>query len=76
MVDGQKLYDLDIENRQRVQTKANVYKAKVTGSSPALRPPSSTSALIATDSSLSEISPEYYRSRAPENEGRSASRMC
>jgi ribonuclease E len=30
MVDGQKLYDLDIENRQRVQTKANVYKAKIT----------------------------------------------
>ena len=24
MVDGQRLYDLDIENRQRVQTKANV----------------------------------------------------
>ena len=30
MVDSQRLCDLDIENRQRVQTKANVYKAKVT----------------------------------------------
>ena len=30
MVDGQRLYDLDIENRQRIQTKANVYKAKIT----------------------------------------------
>ena len=78
MVDGQKLYDLDIENRQRVQTKANVYKAKVTRVEPSnLRPPSSTLALIATlvppsstSSPLKEISPEYYRSRAPENEGK------
>ena len=36
MVDGQRLYDLDIENRQRVQTKANVYKAKVTRVEPSL----------------------------------------
>ena len=27
LVDGQKLYDLDIENRARVQKKANIYKA-------------------------------------------------
>ena len=37
MVDGQRLYDLDIENRQRVQTKANVYKAKSRESNLALR---------------------------------------
>ena len=36
MVDGQRLYDLDIENRQRIQTKANVYKAKVTRVEPSL----------------------------------------
>ena len=30
LIDGQHLYDLDIENRARVSTKANVYKAKVT----------------------------------------------
>lgn len=30
MVDGQKLYDLDIEKRIRVQKKSNIYKAKVT----------------------------------------------
>ena len=30
------LYDLDIENRARVQTKANVYKAKVTRVEPSL----------------------------------------
>ena len=30
MVDGQKLYDLDIEKRIRVQKKSNIYKAKIT----------------------------------------------
>ena len=42
LVDGQRLYDLDIENRARVSTKANVYKAKVTRVEPASRPPLST----------------------------------
>ena len=36
LVDGQRLYDLDIENRARLQTKANVYKAKVTRVEPSL----------------------------------------
>ena len=71
MVDGQKLYDLDIENRQRVQTKANVYKAKVTRVEPSLE-----AAFVDFGADrhgflpLKEISPEYYRSRAPENEGK------
>ena len=30
MVDGQRLYDLDIENRTRIQKKSNIYKAKIT----------------------------------------------
>ncbi|PLW68923.1 ribonuclease E [Pseudohalioglobus lutimaris] len=30
MVDGQRLYDLDIENRTRIQKKSNVYKGKIT----------------------------------------------
>ena len=30
LVDGQRLYDLDIENRTRVQKKANIYKGKIT----------------------------------------------
>jgi ribonuclease E len=30
LVDGQRLYDLDIENRTRVQKKSNVYKGKIT----------------------------------------------
>ena len=71
MVDGQKLYDLDIENRQRIQTKANVYKAKVTRVEPSLE-----AAFVDFGADrhgflpLKEISPEYYRSRAPENEGK------
>ena len=30
LVDGQKLYDLDIESRTREQKKANIYKARIT----------------------------------------------
>ncbi len=30
MVDGQRLYDLDIENRTRLQKKSNIYKGKIT----------------------------------------------
>lgn len=71
MVDGQKLYDLDIENRQRVQTKANVYKAKVTRVEPSLE-----AAFVDFGADrhgflpLKEISPDYYRSRAPEGDGK------
>ena len=38
LVDGQRLYDLDIENRTRIQKKANIYKGKVTRVEPSLRP--------------------------------------
>ena len=71
MVDGQRLYDLDIENRQRIQTKANVYKAKIARVEPSLE-----AAFVDFGADrhgflpLKEISPEYYRSRAPENEGK------
>ena len=71
MVDGQRLYDLDIENRQRIQTKANVYKAKITRVEPSLE-----AAFVDFGADrhgflpLKEISPEYYRSRAPENESK------
>ncbi len=30
MVDGQRLYDLDLENRTREQHKSNIYKGKIT----------------------------------------------
>lgn len=36
LVDGQRLYDLDIENRVREQKKANIYKAKITRVEPSL----------------------------------------
>ena len=36
LVDGQKLYDLDIENRRREQTQGNIYKGKVIRVEPSL----------------------------------------
>lgn len=36
MVDGQKLFDLDIENRTREQKKSNVYKGRITRVEPSL----------------------------------------
>ena len=36
LVDGQQLYDLDIEHRTRVQKKANIYKGKITRVEPSL----------------------------------------
>ncbi len=36
LVDGQKLYDLDIENRTREQIKSNIYKGKITRVEPSL----------------------------------------
>lgn len=36
LVDGQRLYDLDIENRLNIQKKANIYKGKVTRVEPSL----------------------------------------
>ncbi|MCK5881514.1 MAG: ribonuclease E/G, partial [Sinobacterium sp.] len=36
LVDGQKLYDLDIENRTRIQKKASIYKGIITRVEPSL----------------------------------------
>lgn len=36
LVDGQRLYDLDIENRARAQTKANIYKGRIARVEPSL----------------------------------------
>ena len=36
LVDGQRLYDLDIESRSRIQKKANIYKGKITRVEPSL----------------------------------------
>ena len=38
LVDGQRLYDLDIENRAREQKKASIYKARITRVEPSLEP--------------------------------------
>lgn len=71
LVDGQRLYDLDIENRARVSTKANVYKAKITRVEPSLE-----AAFVDFGADrhgflpLKEISPQYFRSSAPDGEGR------
>ena len=64
MVDGQRLYDLDIENRQRVQTKANVYKAKVTRVEPSL------------EAARNDVSPTRVRSQVQEAKSASAPPSC
>ena len=71
LVDGQRLYDLDIENRARGSTKANVYKAKITRVEPSLE-----AAFVDFGADrhgflpLKEIAHQYYRSTAPEGEGK------
>ena len=61
LVDGQRLYDLDIENRTRIQKKANIYKGKITRVEPSLE-----AAFVNFGAErhgflpLKEISPNYY----------------
>jgi len=68
MVDGQRLYDLDIENRTRVQKKSNIYKAKITRVEPSLE-----AAFVDFGADrhgflpLKEIAREYF-SRKPKNQ--------
>ncbi|PDH33383.1 MAG: ribonuclease E/G [Halieaceae bacterium MED-G27] len=71
LVDGQRLYDLDIENRARIQTKANVYKAKVTRVEPSLE-----AAFVDFGAErhgflpLKEIAREYHRTSAPDGDSK------
>jgi ribonuclease E len=72
MVDGQRLYDLDIENRTRASKKANVYKAKITRVEPSLE-----AAFVEFGADrhgflpLKEISREYFnQTRKPADGGR------
>ena len=64
LVDGQRLYDLDIEHRTRIQKKANIYKGKITRVEPSLE-----AAFVDFGAErhgflpLKEISPQYYKSR-------------
>ena len=61
LVDGQKLYDLDIESRVKEQKKSNIYKAKITRVEPSLE-----AAFVDFGASrhgflpLKEISREYF----------------
>ncbi|WP_373083220.1 ribonuclease E [Zhongshania sp.] len=72
LVDGQRLFDLDIENRTRVQKKANVYKGTITRVEPSLE-----AAFVDFGAErhgflpLKEISKEYfYRNPADASGGR------
>ncbi len=69
LVDGQWLYDLDIENRQREQKKANIYKGRITRVEPSLE-----AAFVDYGAErhgflpLKEISKEYFRGRDRESD--------
>ncbi len=71
MVDGQKLYDLDIETVAREQKKANIYKGRITRIEPSLE-----AAFVDYGSErhgflpLKEIARSYFSSSAQEGEGR------
>lgn len=71
MVDGQLLYDLDIENRHREQKKANIYIGKITRIEPSLE-----AAFVDYGAerhgflSLKEIAREYFIRQPKDIEGR------
>ena len=72
LVDGQWLYDLDIENRLRQQKKANIYKGKITRIEPSLE-----AAFVEYEDgsrhgflSLKEISREYFQKNPKDIDGR------
>lgn len=71
LVDGQRLYDLDIENRARVQKKANIYKGRITRIEPSLE-----AAFVNFGADrhgflpLKEISKEYFTKKPSEISGR------
>ena len=71
LVDGQRLYDLDIENCARVQTKASIFKGTITRVEPSLE------AAFVDDGSdkhgflpLKEIAREYFQKSGGPIEGR------
>ena len=71
MVDGQRLYDLDIENRTRIQKKSNIYKAKITRVEPSLE-----AAFVDFGADrhgflpLKEIAREYFSRKPKDQDGR------
>ncbi len=71
LVDGQWLYDLDIENRTREQKKANIYKGKITRVEPSLE-----AAFVEYGAErhgflpMKEISRQYFSKNPNQGEGR------
>lgn len=71
LVDGQWLYDLDIENRNRVQKKANIYKGRITRIEPSLE-----AAFVNYGADrhgflpLKEIGREYFKKGMQDSNGR------
>lgn len=71
MVDGQKLYDLDIEHRTREQKKSNIYKGRITRIEPSLE-----AAFVDFGAErhgflpLKEISREYFNKDPKDIQGR------
>ncbi|MGI9323673.1 MAG: Rne/Rng family ribonuclease [Pseudomonadales bacterium] len=67
LVDGQKLHDLDIENREREQKKASIYKARITRVEPSLE-----AAFVDFGSErhgflpIKEISRQYFKKKPAE----------
>ncbi|RLA39396.1 MAG: ribonuclease E/G, partial [Gammaproteobacteria bacterium] len=71
LVDGQRLYDLDIENRTHTQKKSNIYKGKITRVEPSLE-----AAFVEYGADrhgflpLKEISRQYFKKGSGGGEGR------
>lgn len=71
LVDGQRLYDLDLENRTREQRKANIYKGRITRVEPSLE-----AAFVDYGAErhgflpLKEISREYFSRKSSDADGR------
>lgn len=71
LVDGQWLYDLDIENRNREQKKSNIYKGRITRVEPSLE-----AAFVDYGADrhgflpLKEISREYFTKNSGDSDGR------
>ncbi len=71
LVDGQRLYDLDIENRTRQQKKANIYKGRIARVEPSLE-----AAFIDYGAErhgflpLKEISRDYFKKSPSDSQGR------
>lgn len=71
LVDGQRLFDLDIENRTREQKKSNIYKGKITRVEPSLE-----AAFVEYGAErhgflpLKEISREYFSKQSQGEPGR------